>query len=431
MKQIERVAAVLLGIVICALAFFGILTLTRGTPVQMVITDGPDAPPAVTDSLFERTLELYTGTHIFAGNVVEQLLNGNETYPRLWADLRGARSTITFQTYYSEPGAVADTLAAILKERAAAHVRVLLLLDAFGSQAMPRGWITDLRRAGVEVLLLRKLKWYRLHAAANRSHVRLAVIDGRIGYTGGFGIADQWLGDGVHADGWRDTNVRLEGPSVMAVQSAFTAAWAEASGELLTGKLFFPPTGFLEQGPVHAGLLFSKPTNGSTPAERFLALSFAAARSTLYIANSYFVPDDDFRRLLIEAASRGVDVRVLTAGAKTDIKTTRYAGRYRYEELLAGGVKIYEYVPTMMHAKTFIVDGRWGTIGSMNFDNRSMVFNDESNEVFLDPILGAQMDAAFQDDLTHATEIHLDSWGRRGEWERMLERGAALLQRIL
>jgi cardiolipin synthase len=217
----------------------------------------------------------------------------------------------------------------------------------------------------------------------------------------------------------------------MQLQAAFASAWAEATGELIAGPMFFPPEGFLDRGTVHAGLLFAQPTTGSTPADRFIALTIAGARRTLYITNSYFVPDDDFRRLLKNAARRGVDVRILTVSDKTDVKTTWYAGRYRYEELLKAGVRIYEFQPTMIHSKTIIADGLWGTIGSMNFDNRSMAFNNESNIVFLDPTLGAEMDATFQSDLGHAKEIKLEEFERRGRWERLLEGGAALVSRLL
>jgi cardiolipin synthase len=333
--------------------------------------------------------------------------------------------------YYSLPGAVADTMTAILKERAAAGVRVLLVLDAFGSQTMKKSWVDSLRAARVEVALLRKLRWYTIHYTADRSHVRVVVVDGRVGYTGGFGLADYWLGDGLHEDQWRESNVRFEGPTVMQLQAAFASAWAEATGELIAGPTFFPMDGFAEKGPVHAGLLFAQPTTGSTPAERFLALTISGARRTLYITNSYFVPDDDFRRLLEAAARRGVDVRILTVSDKTDVKTTWYAGRYRYEELLAAGIRIYEYQPTMIHSKTIIADGIWGTIGSMNFDNRSMAFNNESNLVFLDPTLGAEMDATFMADLGHAREIKLAEFQQRGRWERLLEGASALFSRLL
>ncbi|HET7371952.1 MAG TPA: phospholipase D-like domain-containing protein, partial [Gemmatimonadaceae bacterium] len=304
-------------------------------------------------------------------------------------------------------------------------------LDAFGSQHLSREWIRSLRAAGVEVAKLRQLRWFTISNAANRSHVRVVVVDGRVGYTGGFGLADYWLGDGHHEEQWRESNVRFEGPAVMELQSAFSAAWAEATGELLTGPLFFPESGFQPVGSTGAGLMFAAPTTGSTPAERFLALTITGARKTLYIENSYFVPDDDFRRLLERAVRRGVDVRVLTVSNKTDVKTTWYAGRYRYEELLQRGVRIYEYQPTMLHSKTIVADGAWSSVGSMNFDNRSLAFNDEANLVVLDSAFGAQMDSIFFDDLRYAKEIKLDEFRQRSMWSKALELGATLLSRVL
>ena len=217
----------------------------------------------------------------------------------------------------------------------------------------------------------------------------------------------------------------------MQLQAAFAAAWAEATGELITGALFFPRSGFQPVGSTHAALLFTAPTTGSTPAERFLALTISGARTSLYITNSYFVPDDDFRRLLEEAVKRGVDVRVLTVSTKTDVKTTWYAGRFRYEELLRKGVRIFEYQPTMLHSKTIVADGVWSSVGSMNFDNRSMAFNNESNLVVLDSRFGAQMDSVFLDDLRYSKEIKLDEFSRRSVWSKMLEAGASLLSRLL
>jgi cardiolipin synthase len=401
--------------------------------VKAVVAIGDhEGPPAVGDSLFTESIELYTGLHLTSGNAAELALNGDGLYPQLWRDLRAARRTITIQMYYSQPGAVADTLAAILKERARAGVRVLLVLDAFGSQNLKEEWADSLRAAHVELALLRQLHWYSLHNASDRSHVRVVVVDGQIAYTGGFGLADYWLGDGRHEGQWRETNVRFEGPSVMGLQAAFAAAWAECTGELISGDIFFPKKAFTQvDGGVNAGVFFSSPTTGSTPAERFIALSIAGARKTLYVANSYFVPDDDFRKLLKQARARGVDVRILTVSSNTDVKTTWWAGRSRYEELLRAGIRIYEYQPSMMHAKTFIVDGLWGSIGSMNFDNRSLAFNNESNFVFLDKPLGAEMDSVFLDDLTRSKEITLAEFQRRPFYDRLIEWGAAVFSRLL
>ena len=431
--RVKRVAAVLGILLLSVLALIGILSITRGTPVRAVVAIGDrDGPPAITDSLFSRSMELYTGLHLTSGNAAQQMLNGVGTYPQLWKDLRAAKRTITVQMYYSQPGSVADTMAAVLKERARAGVRVLFVLDAFGSQNLKKEWADSLRAAGVELALLRQLHWYSLHNASDRSHVRVVVVDGEIGYTGGFGLADYWRGNGRQKDQWRETNVRFEGPAVMGLQAAFAAAWAECTGELISGDMFFPKKAFTDvDGGVRAGLFFSSPTTGSTPAERFIALSIASARKSLYVTNSYFVPDDDFRKLLKLARARGVDVRILTVSKETDVKTTWWAGRSRYEELLRAGIRVYEYQPAMMHAKTFIVDGQWGSIGSMNFDNRSLAFNNESNLVFLDTRLGAQMDSTFMDDLTRSKEMTLAEFQRRPWYHRVLENGAGLLSRIL
>jgi cardiolipin synthase len=430
---ILRYAAVILVVLIAGmLALVGLLSLTRSPPVKQDIAEGDrEGPPHVADSLFARTMELYTGTHIEGGNEVEVLLNGDGTYPPMWSDIASAERTLTVQSYYSQPGAVADSLAKYLAERAKAGVRVLLLLDAFGSGKLKGDWSERLSKQGVEIAWLRPIRWYTLDKATQRSHVRGVVVDGRIGHTGGGGIADYWLGDGKHKDQWRETSVRFTGPAVAALQATFASGWAEATGELLTGDLFFPPPASASAGNMSAGFMHTIPTLGSTAAERFLALSIAGARKTLYIANSYFVPDEKFRGLLKSAVRRGVDVRILTAGDDTDIKTTLYAGRAIYEDLLAAGVRIHEYQPTMMHAKTFVVDGIWSTVGSLNFDNRSISFNNESNVVVLDAGFGRRMDEIFLDDLRYSKEITLAEFRRRGWGAKLLEWGASRLWRIL
>ena len=419
-------------IFLLTLMLIGILSVTRGATVRTVITEGDhEGPPQISDPLFPRSIELFTGTHIEPGNKVEILLNGEGTYPKLWQDIASAQKTLTVQMYYSQPGVVADTMGKYLKDRARAGVRVLVLLDAFGSGTLTDDWVDSVKAAGVEVAWLRKVRWYTLHKAAQRSHVRVVVVDGRVGYTGGFGIADYWLGDGRHKEQWRESNVRFSGPTVAALQAAFASGWAETTGELLTGDVFFPPVAFETDGSVNAGLMHSLPTIGSTPAERFIALSIAGARKTLYITNSYFVPNADFCKLLTNAAKRGVDVRILTVSEETDVKTTWYAGRALYEGLLEGGVKIYEYKPAMMHAKTMVVDGLWSSVGSMNFDNRSIAFNNEAQIVALDANVGQRMNEIFLEDLKYAEEMKLETFRQRPLKGKILEWGAQKLRRVL
>jgi cardiolipin synthase len=424
--------ALLAGVVLVVFAFIGVLYSFRATPMKSVVAVGDHGgPPSVSEPLFLRTVELFTGAAIAPNNRVEVLANGEELYPRLWEDLQAATCSITLQLYYCSMGVAANTLRTILTERAHAGVRVLFLHDAFGSSGLTREYLDDLREAGIEIAVFRPVHWYSLHKAQSRSHIRVVVVDGRVGYTGGFGLDDQWFGDGRHAGQWRDTNVRFTGPAVLQLQATFAAGWVEATGTLVVGDEFFPLEDDQTSGEQHAGLLHAAPTVGSTSAARFLALSIAGSATTLHITNSYFVPDAEFRALLVLAARRGVDVRILTAGARTDVKTTRWAGRARYEELLDGGVRIYEYQPAMMHAKTFVVDGLWSTVGTMNFDNRSMVFNDESNLMVLDADVGDCLDAMFHDDLRYAREIELAAFRRRPWTERLVEWGAGLMSRVL
>jgi cardiolipin synthase A/B len=416
------------GAIVLVLAIIGVLFITRGTAVKSVRGVGSDGRPvAPGEQGFPLTIALLTGTPILGGNAVELALNGDGTFPRLWADLRSAKRAITVQMYYAARGTVADTLGAILRERASAGVAVYFLYDAFGS-GLSRAYMDRLRAAGVHAVAFRPLRFRNLWVVQNRSHVRGIVIDGRVGWTGGFGIDDKWLGDGRHANQWRETNVRFEGPAVLQLESAFIAGWSEATGELLTGREALT---LVETGTMQAGLLYTAPTLGSTAAERFLALSIAGARDRLYITNAYFAPDSNFMKLLQGAAKRGVDVRLLVGGPLTDVRAARLAARARYESLLAAGVKVYEYQPSTLHAKTFVADGRWVSVGTMNFDNRSLSLNDESTLLVLDTLAGQRMERVFFDDLRDAKEIDLATFRRRPWIERVKEWGANQVTRVL
>jgi len=415
--------------IVLAFALIGFLHVTRGTAVRHVRGVSSDGMPiAVGEPEFPLMAAMATGASLQPGNLVEVLLNGDQTYPRLLDDLRSAQQSITLQLYYGAPGRMADALGQILIERARAGVRVFVLYDAFGTADIPASHGDALRAAGVLVEPFRPIRLSTLHLAQNRSHVRGIIIDGRIGWTGGFGIDDKWLGDGRTNGSWRETNVRFEGPAVRQLQAAFVAAWTEATGVMLTGHATLSPH---ENGVAAAGLLYSTPTLGSTAAERFFALSIAGARKTLYITNSYFAPERSFIEMLEAAAKRGVDVRILTAGARTDVSIVRDAGRAWYGTLLEAGVRVFEWQPSTLHAKAFVADGQWSTIGSMNFDNRSMALNDESTLMILDPTIGRQMDQIFLDDLRHAEEITMTTFRQRSFWARLTERLANLLTRLL
>jgi cardiolipin synthase len=420
------------GLIVGVLALVGLLDAVKGTPVTRVLNFDGSPLPSVRDEAFLPNMELACRTELHPGNAVEILWNGDEMYPRLWDDLRGATHSITIQLYYNKPGRMADTLSTILIERARAGVQVLFLYDAWGT-SFKKQYVEALQRGGVRMEKFRPVTLRALNHVNHRAHNRVICVDGRIGWTGGFGIDDKWFGDGRSKDQWRDSNARFTGPAVAQLQSAFTACWAESTGELLVGETLYPVNDENTDGAdgMVAGLLHASPTVGSTDAERFLTLSIASAREKLYITNSYFVPDRDLRRLICEAAQRGVDTRILTVSKATDIKSTWYAGRARYEQLLAAGVRVFEYQNTMMHAKTLVVDGRWSAVGSMNVDNRSLSFNEETVLMMLDEAMSASLEQHFLDDLDHSDEIQLDTFRERGAWQRLKENVCYAFWRIL
>jgi cardiolipin synthase len=283
-----------------------------------------------------------------------------------------------------------------------------------------------------------------LNKIQHRAHIRVVCIDGSIGWTGGFGIDDKWFGNGRTKDQWRDSNVRFTGPAVNQLQAAFAACWGESTGELLIAPVQTPGQsgGSTASAPsivparaqgdtIVAGLLHASPSVGSTEAERFFSYSIASARKSLYITNSYFVPDADFRVMIMDAAKRGVDARILTVSAATDVKSTWYAGRARYEDLLRAGVRIYEYQPVMMHAKTLSVDGQWAAVGSMNADNRSLSLNEETVLMMLDQRAAQTLERHFMDDIGFAEEIKLETFSRRGRIDRIKESICYSVWRVL
>jgi len=418
---------ILIAVVLIA-ALIGFLYVTRGTAVRRVRGVGVDGTPvAPGEDEFSLAVSLLTGAELLPGNQIEIVLDG-AVFPRLWADLRNARTLITIQMYYAIAGEVTATLEKILVERALAGVQVFLLYDAFGARALGGDYAQRLRKAGAHVVAFRPLRMRNLWIVQNRAHIRAVVIDNDVGWTGGFGFDDKWLGESRAGTGWRDTSVRLRGPSVLQLAEAGAAAWAEATGDLFTGRLALPQC---DGGVAAAGTLYTAPTLGSTPAERFLALSIAGARHKLFITNAYFAPDKNFVGLLVDAAQRGVDVRLLVGGPKTDVRIARLAAHGRYEALLAAGVKIYEYEPTTLHAKTFVADGIWSTVGTMNFDNRSLALNDEVTMMVLDRGFAQSMEAIFADDVARAAAVDPAVFARRPMFEHVKEWCANQITRVL
>jgi len=387
--------------------------------IRIVAPVGAGGVPQVDSQQFRDALAALTNTVLSPGHQVAMLVDGPATMERLQADLRTARRSIALQTYYCEPGRVTDWLKTLLTERARAGVSVYFLRDGFGCASLTRGWLDSLREAGVQVATLRPVRWWAMHESMHRSHVRIVAIDGEIGYVGGFGFADKWIDHGREPR-WRETAARFTGPAVVQLTSAFAIGWANATGDLLTGHA---PQAAPSTTPVHgppptdslvtvsvrdgaaAGVMFTQRAYGTPVPERFLALALAGARTRVYIANSYFVPNRELRQWLVEAARRGVDVRVLAPGEKIDIPFTHWAGRSTYRELLRGGVRLYEYQPAMMHAKTILIDDTFVSIGSLNLDNLSLRINEEAVLQVQDRTLAAQMAAQFARDLSRSLQI--------------------------
>jgi cardiolipin synthase A/B len=425
---------IIVGTPMLLFALVGMPHVLRTPAVRVVVSElGRGHAPAARAPEFRSTFALLTESELLPGNRAELLANG-AVFPRLWDDLRAARRSITMQMYYAGTGQVADSCVRILSERARAGVQVYFLIDAFGGGEFADHHVDSLRAAGVRTSEFHPLEWYSLDRASHRLHVRGIVVDGAIGYTGGFGLDDKWLGNGLVPEEWRETNTRFTGPVVLRLQSVFVAKWAESTGEALASEHLFPSAlpGPVANDPLmEAALVFSPPGVGSSTGARLVALAIVASRQRLWITSAYFVPDLDFVGLLGDAARRGVDVRILTNGDKTDVRTTQIAGRSRYDSLLASGVRIWEYQPTTLHSKTLVVDGLLAIVATMNFDNRSLAYNDEVALVMRDESFAEQLEMMFEADLRHAAEFRLETFRERPWHERLLEWGASKIADVL
>ena len=379
---------------------------------------------AVADPQFARAMGSLLGPALVDGNRVETLLNGDEIFPAMLAAIRGATKTITFETYLYWSGEVGKQFAAALAERARAGVKVHVLLDWVGSQKIEESLIQTMTQAGVEIRHYHPLRWYTIDRVNNRTHRKLLVADGRVGFTGGVGIADEWSGHAQDPRHWRDTHYRIEGPAVAQMQAAFNDNWMKVSGTVLQGDAYFPPLASV--GP-HKGQMFkSSPDGGAESMHLMYLLSVASAAKTIDLAMAYFVPDELALKGIEDALARGVKVRIIMPGPITDAKPVRRASRALWGGILRAGAEIYEYQPTMYHCKVLVVDGLWTSVGSTNFDNRSFRLNDEANLNVLDADFAARQTADFEADLKHARRVTYEEWVNRPWTEQWVERFFAI-----
>jgi cardiolipin synthase len=368
---------------------------------------------------FYPTLQAYAGAPIVGGNGVQILLNGEEIFPAVVAAIRAARTSITYAQYFVEEGPVVDDVVEALAERCRAGVPAHILLDGFGTLTMPPRYTDTLRQAGCQVKTFRAVRPWALRRANNRNHRRILVVDGRVGFTGGSGVSRKWMGNGRTADHWRDTDVRVEGPAVEWMQAAFLENWMEAAGEALGGDAYFPrqqPA----RGAIAVQVVRSSPEGGSYAMYSTLLIALNAARQSIHITNPYFLLDDTMAKAVLDRVRRGVRVEVLVPGI-IDHAFVRQASRSTWGPLLKAGVKIHEYQPALLHAKTMVIDGRWATVGSTNLDPRSFALSQELNVILYDRAVAQQLDAVFAADLAHATPIDHATWRKRGLRARLFE----------
>ena len=380
----------------------------------------------VNDVAFTQTMHALTGAPLSPGNRAEILKNGVQIFPSMLAAIRGARKTIDLEFYIYWDGEIGRQFAEVLAERARAGVQVKIILDAVGSATMSRSLIDFMRRNGIDLEWYHPLRWYTLSRFNHRTHRKLLVVDGTIGFSGGVGIADVWLGDADARNHWRETMIRIEGPVVTQMQFAFMDNWVKSRGEILTGLDYFPEVA--PCGTHRTQVIKSSPSEGSSTVKLLYVISIVSAKKSICINNGYFIPDADTIRALEGAVRRGVDVRVIVPGVFTDVPIVRQASRWHYELLLRHGIRIFEYKPTMMHAKTMVVDGLWTTIGSSNFDDRSFRLNDEVNVNVYDSSVAAQMETMFEEDLAHSQEVRIRKFLRRPRFERLKEKIAELFK---
>ncbi len=369
------------------------------------------------DPQFRRSLGVLLGPPIVEGNKVEVLLNGEQIFPAMLDAIKHAQKTISFETYIYWSGTIGQEFTDALSERARAGVKVHVMLDFIGSMKLDDRQLAAMRQAGVRVQRYHKPVWWKLARLNNRTHRKLLVIDGKIGFTGGVGIADKWRGHAQDEDHWRDTHFRIEGPAVGQMQAVFMDNWTKATGIVLDGDDYFPA--LAKVGDAPAQVFASSPTGGSESMHLMYLMAITAASHTIDLSASYFVPDELAVKALVAAARRGVRIRIIVPGSKIDADIVRAASRQRWGTLLAAGIRIAEYQPTMYHVKALIVDQRLVSVGSTNFDNRSFSINDEANLNILDPGFARQQTAIFDADWAHARQVTLTAWEDRPALDKL------------
>jgi cardiolipin synthase len=376
---------------------------------------------------FIHVLESVCQTTLEKGNTVEVFTDGPAFYPAMLEAIRGARETVNMECYIFKSGEVADRFIEVLSDRARAGVRVTMVMDAIGSLGAFGKTARVLRAAGCRIEPYQQMHWYRLARLNNRTHRELLVVDGRVAFVGGAGVADWWWKPGRRGPIWRDKMARFEGPVVSDIQGILAENWLECCGEILTGPETYKPHDPVGTSPAFA--IKSSPSDRATASRVLFQTLVESAREQVLIATPYFLPDRAFRRALRRTAERGVAITVLVPGRKTDQRWVRIASRRLYGELVGHGLRLFEYGGGMTHQKVLVVDGLWAVIGTTNLDNRSFEHNDEVNVAVRDERIAARLTSDFEADLTRSREVTKALWNRRPLWEKLVGSVAWILER--
>jgi cardiolipin synthase len=330
------------------------------------------------------------------------------------------------EQYIYWDGRVGRRFAEAFAEKARQGVPVKLLLDAIGSATLGREIFRILEAGGCQLAWYHPIQWYTFYRANLRDHRKSLIVDGRLAFTGGAGIGDQWLGTAASPKEWRDIQVSVAGPAALVQQSGFAQNWLEATGEIISGSGFFPDV--RPEGDVKVQTILSSPSTGAGSVGTMYLTALQSAKRELLIANPYFVPDARLFDILTRAKRRGVSVKIMLAGDNMDAWWARQNSLRRYGKLLEAGIEIYEFTPSMLHQKTMVVDGSWATVGTANFDNRSFALNEETNLCFHDSIVTAELRDIFEADLRRCTRITREKWRSRGLWQQAKEEFASLIE---
>lgn len=411
----------LLAIVLTLIAGILALNLVMG---EKKIEQSVQRLYAAGDPAFERAMGVLLGPAILQGNRFEALLNGDEIFPAMLSAIRDAQKTITFESYIYWSDQIGKEFADALAERARAGVKVHVLLDWVGSNKMDPTHFAAMEKAGVELRKFHKPAWYTLTRMNNRTHRKLLVIDGQVGFTGGVGIAGLWTGNAQDPQHWRDTHFKAEGPVVAQMQAVFLDNWIKVTGVVLHGDNYFP--GLSNAGDAAAQMFSSSPSGGNESMHLMYLLAITSAQHTIHLSNAYFVPDKLSVQALVAALKRGVKVQIIVPGEHTDAEIVQNASRARWGDLLSAGAEIYQYQPTMYHCKVLIVDSLMVSVGSTNFDPRSFRLNDEANLNIYAADFARRQVEVFNDDLSRSYRVSLHEWQQRPFSEKLLEHAASL-----